>query len=92
MFMGQQQGLAQTLTPENQLIYLRHIMEQAQTPQEKNATMLLIGQTGTLQALMYAQNYLQDKSVKKSATKAISTIAKAHPEYKEFVSLLMVKT
>ena len=56
MFCGQQQTQAQTLTPENQLIYLRHIMEQAQTVQEKNATMLLIGQTGTLQAMMYAQN------------------------------------
>ena len=56
MFLGQQQMQAQTLTPENQLIYLRHIMEQAQTAQEKNATMLLIGQTGTLQAMMYAQN------------------------------------
>ena len=87
MFLGQKQMLAQTLTPENQLIYLRHIMEQAQTPQEKNAAMQLIGQTGTLQAMMYAQSYLQDKSVKKSAAKAVSTIAKAHPEYKEFVSL-----
>ncbi len=87
MFLGQQQMQAQTLTPENQLIYLRHIMEQAQTAQEKNATMLLIGQTGTLQAMMYAQNYLQDKSVKKSAAKAVAAIAKAHPEYKEYVSL-----
>ena len=56
LFSGQQQAQAQTLTPENQLIYLRHIMEQAQTDDEKNDTMLLIGQTGTLQAMMYAQN------------------------------------
>lgn len=87
MFLGSQQMRAQELTPENQLIYLRHIMEQAQTAQEKNATMLLIGQTGTLQAMMYAQSYLQDKSVKKTAEKAIACIAKAHPEYKDFVSL-----
>ena len=87
LFSGQQQAQAQTLTPENQLICLRHIMEQAQTDEEKNATMLLIGQTGTLQAMMYAQNYLQDKSVKKSAAKAVASIAKAHPEYKEYVSL-----
>ena len=87
MFYGEQKIQAQALTPENQLIYLRHIMEQAQTAQEKNATMLLIGKTGTLQAMMYAQNYLQDKNLKKSAAKAIATIAKAHPEYKEYVSL-----
>lgn len=87
MFLAPQQLRAQTLTPENQLIYLRHIMEQAQTVQEKNATMLLIGQTGTLQAMMYAQRYLQDKSLKKSAVKAVATITKAHPEYKEYVSL-----
>lgn len=78
---------AQTLTPENQLIYLRHIMEQAQTAQEKNATMLLIGQTGTMQAMMYAQKYLQDKTVKKTAAKAVKAIASTHPEYNEFVSL-----
>lgn len=87
IFWDVQPMRAQTLTPENQLIYLRHIMEQAQTAKEKNATMLLIGQTGTLQAMMYAQKYLQDKSVKKSAAKVVATIAKAHPEYKEYVSL-----
>ena len=87
MFLGEQQMQAQTLTPENQLIYLRHIMEQAQTAQEKNATMLLIGQTGTMQAMMYAQKYLQDKTVKKTAAKAIKAIASTHPEYNEFVSL-----
>ena len=87
MFLGEQQMQAQTLTPENQLIYLRHIMEQAQTAQEKNATMLLIGQTGTMQAMMYAQKYLQDKTVKKTAAKAVKAIASTHPEYNEFVSL-----
>ena len=91
MFLGEQQMQAQTLTPENQLIYLRHIMEQAQTAQEKNATMLLIGQTGTMQAMMYAQKYLQDKTVKKTAAKAVKAIASTHPEYNEFVSLFNSK-
>ena len=51
------------LTPENQLISLRHIMEQAQTENEKEAAMTLIGQTGTLQARYYAGPYLQAKQV-----------------------------
>lgn len=69
------------LTPENQLISLRHIMEQAQTEQEKESAMTLIGQTGTLQALYYAGTYLQDRQVAEEAAEAIVAIALKHPEY-----------
>lgn len=69
------------LTPENQLISLRHIMEQAQTENEKEAAMTLIGQTGTLQAMYYAGTYLQDKQVAEEAAEAIVAIAFKHPEY-----------
>lgn len=69
------------LTPENQLISLRHIMEQAQTENEKEAAMTLIGQTGTLQAMYYAGTYLQDKQVAEEAAEAIVAIALKHPEY-----------
>ncbi len=72
---------AQQLTPENQLIYLRHVMEQSETKQEKNATLLLIGKTGTFQAMMYAGQYLEDKTVAKAAAKAVVEIATTHPEY-----------
>ena len=69
------------LTPENQLISLRHIMEQAQTENEKEAAMTLKGQTGTLQAMYYAGTYLQDKQVAEEAAEAIVAIALKHPEY-----------
>ena len=69
------------LTPENQLISLRHIMEQAQTENEKEAAMTLIGQSGTLQAMSYAGKYLQDKQVAEEAAEAIVAIALKHPEY-----------
>ncbi len=69
------------LTPENQLISLRHIMEQARGENEKEAAMTLIGKTGTLQALYYAGTYLQDRQVAEEAAEAIVDIALKHPEY-----------
>ena len=69
------------LTPENQLISLRHIMEQAQTENEKEAAMTLIGQTGTLQAMYYAGTYLTDKQVAEEAAEAVLNIVLKHPEY-----------
>ena len=82
MIPGTQCARAQErLTPENQLISLRHIMEQAQTENEKEAAMTLIGQTGTLQAMYYAGTYLQDKQVAEEAAKAVVAIALKHPEY-----------
>lgn len=78
---GQSVQAQERLTPENQLISLRHIMEQAQTENEKEAAMTLIGQTGTLQAMYYAGTYLQDKQVADEAAEAIVTIALKHPEY-----------
>ena len=82
MFAVPQRLAAQErLTPENQLISLRHIMEQASTEQEKEAALTLIGQTGTLQALYYAGQYLGDRQVAEEAAEAIATIALKHPEY-----------
>lgn len=72
---------AQTLTPENQLIYLRHVVEQAQSAQEQKSALYLIGQTGTFQAMMYAGSFLQDKNVNQVAAEAVATIALQHPEY-----------
>ncbi len=78
---GQSVLAEERLTPENQLISLRHIMEQAQTESEKEAAMTLIGQTGTLQAMYYAGTYLQDRQVADEAAEAIVAIALKHPEY-----------
>lgn len=81
MCTGSQAARAQErLTPENQLISLRHIMEQAQTESEKEAALVLIGQTGTLQAMYYAGKYLSDKQVAEEAAEAVVAIALKHPE------------
>lgn len=81
MCTGSQAARAQEkLTPENQLISLRHIMEQAQTETEKEAALVLIGQTGTLQAMYYAGKYLSDKQVAEEAAEAVVAIALKHPE------------
>lgn len=72
---------AETLTPENQLISLRHIMEQSTNTTTQNATLQLIGQTGTLQAMLYAGTYLDNKAVQHQAAAAVAQIATTHPEY-----------
>lgn len=93
MFAGGHQVWAQEkLTPENQLISLRHIMEQAQTEDEKEAAMTLIGQTGTLQALYYAGTYLSDKQVAEEAAEAIVNIALKHPEYNGDITRQLVES
>lgn len=69
------------LTPENQLISLRHIMEQSTDNVTCNATLQLIGQTGTFQAMMYAGQYLSTPETQKAAAQAVAAIATTHPEY-----------
>ena len=92
MLMGGQQVCAQDkLTSENQLISLRHIMEQAQTEAEKEAAMTLIGQTGTLQALYYAGTYLTDKQVAEEAAEAVLNIVLKHPEYNGEITRNLLK-
>ena len=92
MLMGGMQVCAQdTLTSENQLISLRHIMEQAQTEAEKEAAMTLIGQTGTLQALYYAGTYLTDKQVAEEAAEAVLNIVLKHPEYNGEITRNLLK-
>lgn len=81
----------ENLTPENQLISLRHIMEQAKTEDEKEAALTLIGKTGTLQAMYYAGTYLSDKQVAEEAAEAIASIALKHPEYNGDITRELLK-
>ena len=91
-FSGKQVLCAQErLTPENQLISLRHIMEQAKTEDEKEAALTLIGKTGTLQAMYYAGTYLSDKQVAEEAAEAIASIALKHPEYNGDITRELLK-
>lgn len=72
------------LTPENQVIYLRHIIEQTTDEAQREAALSLIAQAGTYQALTYAATLMGDKKKKatsKAAALAIWNILYAHPEY-----------
>lgn len=78
---GRQSLAAQNLTPENQLISLRHIMEQTGDAEVRNSTLKLIGSTGTFLAMAYAGTYLSDKATARAAAEAVAAIAVTHPEY-----------
>ncbi len=69
------------LTPENQTIYLRHIYEQTNDLQQRQATLQLMAQTGTYQALTFATSLLEDEDIAPTAAQTVWTILAAHPEY-----------
>ena len=72
---------AQKLTPENQVIYLRHIVEQATGQADKDAALRLIGQAGTYQGLVFAATMLGDQPSAPAAAEAVMATLAAHPEY-----------
>ena len=69
------------LTPENQTICLRHIYEQTNDRQQRQATLQLLAQTGTYQALAFATTLLEDEDIAPTAAQTVWTILAAHPEY-----------
>ena len=74
---------AQVLTPENQVISLRHIIEQTNDKQQREAALTLMTQAGTYQALTYAASLMGDeqKTTAKAAAQAVWNILAAHPDY-----------
>ena len=74
-------SIAQTLTPENQTIYLRHIIEQTEDVSQKEAALKLLANTGTYQALTFATSLLEDEDIAPAAAQTVWTILAAHPEY-----------
>ena len=72
---------AQLLTPENQVIALRHIIEQTYDQQQREAALKLMANAGTYQALTYATSLLNDESIAYTAAHTIWTILSNHPEY-----------
>lgn len=72
---------AQTLTPENQVIALRHIIEQTGDISQREAALKLMGNTGTYQALMFATSQLKYEELAHTAAQSIWKILSAHPEY-----------
>lgn len=71
------------LTPENQVISLRHIIEQSSDVQQRQAALLLMANAGTYQALTFAASMMEDKQkpTAKAAAQTVWNILAAHPEY-----------
>ena len=72
---------AQTLTPENQVISLRHIIEQTNDQTQREAALSLLANAGTYQALTFATSLLEDEQIARAAANTVWTILAAHPEY-----------
>lgn len=68
-------------TPENELIQLRHQMENAKTIKQQKVILKKIEATGTFLGMMYAAQYLQAEELRSTAAQTIAKIAVAHPEY-----------
>ena len=74
---------AETLTPENQVISLRHIIEQNGDPYWREAALKLMANAGTYQALTFSASLLDDEQLPtaKAAAGTVWQILAAHPEY-----------
>ncbi|MBR4516018.1 MAG: DUF1080 domain-containing protein [Bacteroidaceae bacterium] len=74
---------AENLTPENQVIGLRHIIEQTSDPQQREAALKLMVNAGTYQALTFAASLMGDEQPQtaKAAASTVWQILAAHPEY-----------
>lgn len=77
---------AQTTTPENRLIALRHQMEQATDVKQQRQIINEIGQTGTFVAMMTLGQSLDDAALQRQAARAIADIALAHPDYDGYLT------
>lgn len=77
---------AQTTTPENRLIALRHQMEQATDVKQQRQIISEIGQTGTFVAMTTLAQSLDDAALQRQAARAIADIALAHPDYDGYLT------
>ncbi len=74
---------AQALTPENQVISLRHIIEQTSDLGQRKAALQLMASAGTYQALTFAASLLGDDrpETAKAAAGCVLQILSTHPDY-----------
>ena len=77
------QSYAQALTAENQVISLRHIIEQTSDMQQRKAALQLMASAGTYQALTFAASLLGDEQLEtaKAAAGCVLQILSTHPDY-----------
>ena len=73
-----QQGAA---TPENQLIALRHQMEEATDVRQQRQLLREMAATGTFVAMTTIASHLDTPELSKTAARGVVDIALAHPEY-----------
>ena len=72
---------AQTVTPENRLIALRHQMEQTTDVKQQRALLRQISETGTFVAMTTLAHYLDEPALRREAALGVATIALAHPDF-----------
>jgi HEAT repeat protein len=68
-------------TGENRYLNLRKAMEIAKTNEQKNTILRQLGRTGTIQALLYVGEFLDDKALQQLAANAIMNIALNNTAY-----------
>ena len=74
-------ALNQTNTPENRFIYLRKAMEAARSNEQKNDILQRIGRTGTFLAMIYAGEFLDNRTLQQTAANAVMNIALNNKNY-----------
>ena len=72
---------AQTLTPENRLIALRHQMEQTSDVKQQRAILSEMTQTGTFVAMTTLAQHLDNEALRRQAARGVADIALSHPDF-----------
>lgn len=72
---------AQTLTPENRLIALRHQMEQTTDVKQQRAILSEMAQTGTFVAMTTLVQHLDNETLRRQAARGVADIALSHPDF-----------
>ncbi len=72
---------AQTLTPENRLIALRHQMEQTSDVKQQRAILSEMTQTGTFVAMTTLAQHFDNETLCRQAARGVADIALSHPDF-----------
>lgn len=81
VLLGTVCSYAQTVTPENRLIALRHQMEQATDVRQQRSLLREMTATGTFVAMTTIAQSLNNQTLQREAAYGVATIALAHPDY-----------
>ncbi|MCR5180733.1 MAG: DUF1080 domain-containing protein [Bacteroidaceae bacterium] len=73
-------------TPENQLIALRHQLEETADAAGQKKILRAMAETGTFVAMTTIAQQLDDPELQKTAARGVASIALAHPEYDGYLT------